>query len=478
MERKKRGYHPHKMKLVPRKPTDAEPELIKKIFNFAHSVVNFKNVPINWGKGTRGPKPGNPNALLAVWIYGYAHGNNMGRSLTKELKRNRDLQYLSKGALFSFSELNKFRCILVSCLDELLEMFTNYEGDPEGSLSIDGSRMECAGSHYQFRKVKDLFRLQGRHFKKRNNKRAFEYKRAIDYSNVHPDIQTVNLREHDARVITHRGSSVLGYILLAISDQRRRIYGFRVYGRNREIPVTIGFLEFVERFIDLNGKELLCDREYFDGLTLKYFADKGINAYVSTKESGTVNKQKLAGRYTKEDFMYDRVKDVYICPEGNILTFKRIKDKGKKNRVKTPQIVYQCTDCPGCSKKSKCLSPKGKYRELIRQEGTAAAEAMEIKMSKPSNRKYAFGKRRTSIEPVFGGIKDEKQGDIHRFILKGKEKVNIEALLMCIAFVLKLNDNNKDDDDFSPDTVSVAIGIMMIFFNDFLSKSSNLKKTI
>ena len=87
MERKKRGYHPHKMKLVPRKPTDAEPELIKKIFNFAHSVVNFKNVPINWGKGTRGPKPGNPNALLAVWIYGYAHGNNMGRSLTKELKR-------------------------------------------------------------------------------------------------------------------------------------------------------------------------------------------------------------------------------------------------------------------------------------------------------------------------------------------------------------------------------------------------------
>jgi transposase len=284
MGRNKNGYKPAKMEKVPRKPSNAEAERIERIFSFANQI-NFEKLGFDWGNGKRGPDSSDPKALLAVWLYGYMHGNNMGRSLSRELKRNRDLQYLSKGFLFNHSVLNKFRRKLGTILDELIDELKKYEGKPEGDLSLDGSQIECAGSHHQFRKTKDLEKNMNQHLEKENFKRANEYKAAISYSKKYPDFTSINLREHSARIIKHGGRVVKGYLILSIADDRRNVYGVRVYGANREIGVALDFVIRIHKKIDLSKHKLLADKDYFDGELLEYLEENHIDAYIPERES-------------------------------------------------------------------------------------------------------------------------------------------------------------------------------------------------
>jgi hypothetical protein len=102
------GYGPKRLKRFPKKPTNAEPEKIRRVYNFSNKL-DFKKLGINWNNGKRGPKVSEASSLLGVWLFGYQNGINQGRALEKELYRNKDLQYLSKGFLFSDTILNKFR---------------------------------------------------------------------------------------------------------------------------------------------------------------------------------------------------------------------------------------------------------------------------------------------------------------------------------------------------------------------------------
>ncbi len=59
--------------------------------------------------------------------------------------------------------------------------------------------------------------------------------------------------------------------------------------------------------------------------------------------------------FHKKHFEYNPVKDVYICPNGNELTFKRRKhDKGGES----PSSVYGCNDCLSCKYFGTCTKSR------------------------------------------------------------------------------------------------------------------------
>lgn len=163
-----KGYKPSLTKAW-REPSSAEPIVIKNIRKFA-DLVDFKKINFDWGRGTRGPKSSNVNSLLAVWIYGYIKGITFGTKLSTELKRNKDLQYLSRGCLFSFAVLNKFRRALGDSLPMLLEELLKWNGEPQGDIYVDGTLIEGASSKHEFRQVKSMERLK----KNTNNKLKME----------------------------------------------------------------------------------------------------------------------------------------------------------------------------------------------------------------------------------------------------------------------------------------------------------------
>lgn len=459
------GYKPRFLKKIPRKPTDAEPIRIKSIYTFCNNL-NFEKLGIIWNKGTRGPKGSDPAALLSVWLYGYQHSTNEGRALEKELKRNRDLQYLSKGYLFSDSVLNKFRRALGSCLDELFKELIKYEGDPKGDLGLDGTQIGCAGSHHQFREVQYMETYMDNHKKKGNHKRALEYKSALEYSICHPKLKFINLREHSSRIIRHNSKVVKGYIVLALSDSKRHIYGIRAYGQVREISISKDFLEEINNNpIKLSDHKLLADKEYYEGDFLEYLSSINIDAYIPYREDSKSNKQRKEGRFTKGDFKYNEKDDHYICPNNKIVYRKYLSNKESKN----PSIIYSSNkkDCKNCKYRLKCLPSKGKNSQERRLSKTIKSiylDKMKEKMELNSNKKI-YNKRSSIIEPIFSIIKDEKQCNIHRFVLKGEYKVNIETVLMAISSVLVLNRCNLQSGKFKIIILNLNIIYLKIILN-------------
>ncbi len=230
--------------------------------------------------------------------------------------------------------------------------------------------------------------------------------------------------------------------MLIISDVKRHIYGVKVYGTNREISVCKNFVESVHNNnVNLSGYTLLADKDYFDASFMEFLSNNNINGLIAPRENPIRCKQKRESRFTIDDFEY-KEEGFYLCPNGCFLRAKSINNKKSKN----PSISYYAkkSDCDICKYRLKCLPNKGKktkYRTISRNIKSNFIDDMRQKMEIEENKKL-YKKRLGVIEPIFGSIKDEKQCNIHRFVLKGELKVNIEAMLMVIASILCLNNKN------------------------------------
>jgi hypothetical protein len=78
--------------------------------------------------------------------------------------------------------------------------------------------------------------------------------------------------------------------------------------------------------------------------------------------------------FKKEKFIYNKEKDVYICPNNREL--KRLRrSKNEKGKI---NIVYQCKKCQDCPYKEKCMTSKT-GRSINRWEHEEILESMKGK---------------------------------------------------------------------------------------------------
>ena len=134
--------------------------------------------------------------------------------------------------------------------------------------------------------------------------------------------------------------------------------------------------------------------------------------------------------YHKDHFSYDAERDVYLCPQGNELSFARRTSQGKG---KPSQRQYQCQDCTDCPVRSKCAkSADGRSIKVSCYD--AQIQAHSRKMQGEETKKL-LRQRAPLVEGVFGIIKT--QMDAQRFLLRGLENVRAEWYLLCAAFNLR-----------------------------------------
>jgi transposase len=141
-----------------------------------------------------------------------------------------------------------------------------------------------------------------------------------------------------------------------------------------------------------------------------------IRAYTALAEQG-----KRTSLLTIEDFVYDAEKDLYTCPQGEIL-----RRQGHDHRGGYVRYAVRTSACNGCPLKSKCTnSPKGRWVSRSLEE--EYLERVRAYRETEAYRK-ALRKRAVWVEPLFGEAK-EWHGS-RRFRLRGLEKVNTEALML------------------------------------------------
>lgn len=116
--------------------------------------------------------------------------------------------------------------------------------------------------------------------------------------------------------------------------------------------------------------------------------------------------------------------DCYYCPAGFMLPFTRIQKRDDEPDLK----LYVCNNCSICIMKNACT--KAKNRTISRDPRIHLLEDMRKKL-KSEEGKEVYQSRMYTVEPVFGQMKQNR--GFREFLLRGKEKVKVEFVMMCIV---------------------------------------------
>jgi hypothetical protein len=255
-----------------------------------------------------------------------------------------------------------------------------------------------------------------------------------------------NVTGNESAIILGPSGYIQGYIGAAVSDKKEQIIvSAQAFGSANEgehftemleqsgenIKKTAGGQAWEEK-----EKTFLADKNYFSEENLKACEERGIDAVIPDsqyKRRLGADKEK---RYEAEDFIYNKEEGYYECPNGKKLPYKGT-DNLDDNEVKYYRA--SAADCRVCPVYSKCIRSKkeqsiqGKGKNLVIRKSNDHGSLCRQMRNKLDTEKYQeiYTQRIQIIEPVFANISYCK--GLNRFTLRGKEKVNGQWQLYCMA---------------------------------------------
>ena len=134
------------------------------------------------------------------------------------------------------------------------------------------------------------------------------------------------------------------------------------------------------------------------------------------------------GYFYKREYRYEEKLDVYICPNGQLLTYRTTNREGYRQYHSNPG---QCANCPV---RQKCTQSSNATKVVTRHVWESSRERMdEHRLNRVGKRIYK--RRKETVERSFA---DAKQLHGHRYArFRGLERVQQQALLAATAQNIK-----------------------------------------
>ena len=179
-------------------------------------------------------------------------------------------------------------------------------------------------------------------------------------------------------------------------------------------------IDRTERCFGLKPNRLAADTAYGSAPTLDWLVnDKKIAPHIPVIDMA----KREDGIFSREDFIYDKARDVYTCPAGKLLTTTgRIRDDDMR--------PYRASklDCDICSLKMQCC-PKDTSRKLLR---SIYEEARDVARAIARTSAFEQSSRdRKRIEMLFAHLKRILR--LGRLRLRGPRGAQFEFTLAAIA---------------------------------------------
>lgn len=190
--------------------------------------------------------------------------------------------------------------------------------------------------------------------------------------------------------------------------------------RQAEVGASRTMIDRTEATFGIKPDWLVADTAYGSAPNLHFLVDKkDIEPHVPVIEKS----QRDDGTFSREDFVYDATRDVYVCLNGKILpTNGRLRDDGMYAYYSR---VLDCRDCPF---KPKCC-PKAPSRKITRHRYEAARDVARAVAKTPA---YEQTRRdRKKVEMLFAHLKRILR--IGRLRLRGPAGAQFEFTLAAIA---------------------------------------------
>lgn len=177
---------------------------------------------------------------------------------------------------------------------------------------------------------------------------------------------------------------------------------------------------------NLRVTEVLADGGYSSGEAIKALIGHNIEGYIPNSGSYKHSRD-------EEGFFYDAENDLYTCPNGAQLTFRRFAPSAKKASIWKKIYESAPGDCRNCPLKESCITKRG-TKQLVDTLDKHLYEQMHRKTRSIHGRKMKL-LRSSTVEPVFGSLINYT--GMSRINSKGIQQANKCMLMAAAAYNLK-----------------------------------------
>lgn len=399
-----------------------------------------------------------PRTMLKLLFFGYATGVRSSRRLERNASKDVEFMWLAGKDRPGKTAIADFRNHNLALIEQLFMQVVQLCGELGmircGQWAIDGTRMKAnagKGKHKNKDAVeKDLAKVRAQIAQalqeaaqadqddddddqlppglRTREERAKRFEEAKARLKDKPAKTRVNTTDPDAPMMKRKGGGFEPAYnpQITVDADSQVVLAADVVTDQNDVHQLVPQIEQATRNTGQTPAQVLADSGYATGANLQAMEERGIEPLIPPK----LDSNRAEGRFAREDFRYDAEQDCFVCPAGKALKFKQIKKKEQGHTVRR----YTCHDCAGCELATKCLKPRAQTRSVDVSGYEERWRRMRERLQTDDGGQ-AFAKRKQSVEPVYGVLKEEM--GFRQFLLRGIEKVKGELKLALAAFNIR-----------------------------------------
>lgn len=409
-----------------------------------------------------GRPPYNPKDLLKLYLYGYLNKIRSSRRLEQEAIRNLEVIWLVKKLRPDFKTIADFRKdnkkALKAAFREFVRLCNEWELFGKELIAIDGTKIRACNSKRNNFSTKKLERniqsidekistylqeleqqdrmeeadrkpmaeeVRRRIEELRNRKQKYEaYQSQLEKTGKNE----ISTTDADARLMCNNNNNVdVSYNVQTTVDAKHKLIAdFKVTTKPNDLGELDNMALRAKKLFQIDGLEVLADKGYYKAEDLKKCAENQIVPYVPKQmySNGTGNRDFYTDR-----FLYDKDRNLYLCPAGKELYFGRNRITKAKGIVGHDYKNYKA--CQPCPHKEHCTKSQ-KGRSIFRHVDQDFLDTIDLQ-TELNKDKYKL--RQMIIEHVFGTVK--RGWEAYYFLTKRKLSVSGEIALSFLAYNLR-----------------------------------------
>ena len=207
-----------------------------------------------------------------------------------------------------------------------------------------------------------------------------------------------------------------------------------IFQDRNDVWTLVPFLKTMEKKVGFRYSSVTADSGYESEETYTYLRERKQKPYIKPQTYEKWKKRSFKQDISKRENMgYDEITDTYLCHARKELKPLFIKKQKSKSGYESKVTVYECEDCTGCSYKERCTRAKGNKRLYISKSFLEKRQESYENILSEKGILYRMN-RSIQVEGAFGVLKNDYE--FQRFLLRGKTKVKLEILLLCMGYNL------------------------------------------
>ena len=232
-------------------------------------------------------------------------------------------------------------------------------------------------------------------------------------------------KEPDARVMRVDPRPLFAYNAQAVVDHEHDlIVAVGMTLDENDLGQLVSMVDETQRILGAPAQQTVTDKGYAAGSQLDQADKRHLPVLVD------VQAESDKGLMPKSSFAYDKDRDVYVCPTGELL---RLEDSRKMSQeAQHETAIYRCLH-KSCPERPACSSDR-KGRTVKRTPFDDAYEHQRELLAQPEMRNL-HDLRKEIIEHHFGDIKSNY--GFRRLTVRGLAKAFAQFVLACIASNLR-----------------------------------------